>query len=54
MKKYAIRWGMAALFLGGLLLAGSDAPVPWWPWNVMVGAGLLVAFCLLANRIEIR
>jgi len=32
----------------GLLLAGSDAGEPVWPWNVLAGAVLLAVAGLLA------
>lgn len=36
-------------FLSGLLLAGSDAVEPIWPWNSIAGVVLLGISALLAN-----
>jgi hypothetical protein len=40
---------MAALFMGSLLLAGSDSP--WFPWANFAGIGLLIVFAVIANRV---
>jgi hypothetical protein len=48
-KKQAKKFSMAALFMGSLLLAGSDSP--WFPWANFGGIGLLIVFAVIANRV---
>ena len=45
----AKQFSMAALFMGSLLLAGSDGS--WFPWANFAGIGLLVIFAVIANRV---
>ena len=48
-REQAIKFSMAALFMGSLLLAGSDGS--WFPWANFAGIGLLVVFAVIANRV---
>jgi hypothetical protein len=48
-SKQAKRFSMAALYAGGLLLAGSDGS--WFPWANFAGIGLLFIFAVIANQV---
>ena len=50
MKKQVKNYLLAALFMGGLLIAGSDGQ--WFPWANFAGIALLVVFAIIANRAE--
>ena len=47
-KKQVKNYLLAALFMGGLLIAGSDGQ--WFPWANFAGIALLVVFAIIANR----
>ncbi len=50
-RSLGIRLGVAALFMGGFCLGGSDGP--WFPWVNGVGVLMFVGALVITNMVDV-